>query len=312
MLATFNGEQFIAEQLDSILHQRYQAWTLLIRDDGSTDTTTEIISAYEKRDQRIQLIENNNGPGGDACQNFSQLIEAGLKTNAGIFFLSDQDDIWNLNKINRQLQCIEEMDITRPCLTHHDLEVVDENLNPFHQSFFQLMQLNPIAASFNSLLGKNEVTGCTIACNRKLLECAYPIPKEAIMHDWWLALICAAIGKIEVINSPLTRYRQHSQNTIGAKSFWQGLNPFNNLYKIWVRGNQEFLSTICQAKALQEHFQKEFTENLLTPENSKSLLHYSTILEKPRLQRISYFKKNGLLKTHWLLNVVNQVRLLTL
>ena len=312
LLASYNGENFIAEQINSILTQTYSSWTLLIRDDGSTDTTLQIIQKLIGQDTRITLLNDVLGPSGSATQNFSHLMEAGLQSEAEYFFFSDQDDLWHPEKIAQQLQVIESMDNTRPCLAHHDLEVVDDKLNLLHASFFHRMRLRPNEATFSSLLGRNEITGGTMVCNRKLLEYASPIPEHVIIHDWWLALICAATGNMKAIDAKLIKYRQHSNNEIGAKPFWDGLNPFTNWKERWEIRGKGLRNTITQAKALEGHFSKASYAESLGTETVTKLNGYISLLDKPKLQRIKYAKENNLLTSHWLLRIAYKVRLLIL
>lgn len=312
LMATYNGKTYIAEQIASIQMQTYLHWVLLISDDGSNDGTIDLIKHLAEKDKRILLLDNSSQPVRNPCGNFARLIAYALTTPYEFFFFCDQDDDWQSEKIAKQMQRLINSNKTEPYLCHHDLTVVDAELKVMSESFFKHMRLTPEEASFYSLLGRNEVTGCTIACNRKLLEIASPISEKAIMHDWWLALICALFGQIDVLDEKLVNYRQHGRNSIGAKHFWSGLNPFTNWKKGWERGNNEFLDTIKQTNALREHInhsqhQYDISEDILLAMNE-----YCDIIQKNPTARVATARKFGLLKSHWLLRCINIVRLLTI
>ncbi len=312
-MATYNGEAYIAPQINSIINQSYTNWELLIRDDGSTDNTINIVNNIIKKDSRIKLINDQKTNNAGACGNFSNLIECALRKNYDFYFFSDQDDIWNANKMELQLQKAKLIDPNIPYLVHHDLEVVDSQQHQLSPSFFKFMRLSPQKIKFQSLLGRNEVTGCTISCNRALLLNASPIPAEAVMHDWWLALCAEAIGKIEVIDDQLIKYRQHKHNTIGAKSFWHGLNPLTNWIKGWKRGNEEFRLTLVQANALKLKLEEKFISDPVTNNTIyESISIYSDITKFGPFKRISIASRYGLLNSFWFIKLISIIRLLTI
>lgn len=310
LLATCNGADNLPDQLESILGQDTDDWILLARDDGSTDGTTEILEFYAKKDRRIRIIKDDIAAFGNPVGNFNTLVAAGLTTNSDIFFFSDQDDFWSSDKVSRQKGVLEGMDSGSASLVHHDMEVVNADLSRRHSSFFDLMKMDPSNLTFNDLLGRNEVTGCTIACNRTLLELASPFPAGIIMHDWWLALVCSAAGEMRVIDQPLVRYRQHGSNVIGAKSFWHGLNPARNIFKMWLLGNEELRATIYQAEILCQYLDDKGLLNSVPGEVRESLEAYATILSIPRFTRIRRCREHGLLKKHWFLKLMQKIRLL--
>jgi len=220
LMATYNGEKFIEEQLNSILSQSYTNWKLIIRDDNSTDNTQKIINKYIRLyPDKIFLIKNDIKRIG-ACQNFSKLLEY---SQAKYIMFSDQDDIWFNNKIEVSLNKIRELEKNygehTPILIHTDSKVVDENCNIIAESFWKYQNINPKATQFNRLLIQNVVTGCTMIINKSLKNKTLPISKKAIMYDWWIALVASCFGVIEILDFPTLYYRQHSSNTIGAKNY---------------------------------------------------------------------------------------------
>jgi len=218
VMATFNGEAYLGRQLDSLSSQREVSWRLLVADDGSTDGTLAILNAFKARspDQVVMLPPSAMRLGPAAS--FGRLLGA---TSAPYVFLCDQDDVWEPSKLHVTLERMrdcqgEAADV--PVLVHSDLAVVDERLAVVSPSLNRYQHLGaPGRRTLRHLLVQNSVTGCTVCVNRALLELALPIPASAIMHDWWLAIVAAALGKVSFIPEPLVRYRQHAGNAVGAR-----------------------------------------------------------------------------------------------
>ena len=311
VLAAFNGADYLGEQLASLIAQTQTRWELLIRDDGSTDDTLGIIGDYVARDKRIRILPGD-GPAGSACGNFAVLLEAAYAQGAKYIFCCDQDDVWEINKLERVLACLKqtEGESGAACLVHHDLAVVNESLEPLADSFVDMMKLQPGDQNNpQRLISRNEVTGCALACNRALLEIALPLSRQAIMHDWWLAMCAAYFGQLVFIPDKLVKYRQHGKNTIGSKSFWHGLNPFSNWMAGWKRGDEEFLKTVRQAGA----FQSTMTDRLKKePAHFVALERYKMLPVVSRWQRLRTLGQCGLWRSQWLLDVVIVMRMLLL
>jgi glycosyltransferase involved in cell wall biosynthesis len=221
LLATYNGENFLKEQIDSLLNQTYQNWRLLIHDDGSKDNTLEIIKGYALEfSDKIVFIDDGIKTGGSK-NNFAHLMSF---AKAPYIMFCDQDDVWLENKIeltlNKMLES-EQKNSNKPVLVHTDLKVVDSNLGIIANSMFEYQRLNDAhGKDIYKLAVENCITGCTVMINNNLLKLSLPIPKEAIMHDWWIGLVCLGNkGVVEFENRSTILYRQHSVNTIGAKKF---------------------------------------------------------------------------------------------
>lgn len=222
LMATYNGEKYLVEQIDSILNQTYKNWILLIHDDGSTDSTINLIKDYtNKYPDKIILVEDGIKCGG-AKENFFHLINI-VKSNFTFDYImfSDQDDVWLPKKIEITLDKIMEVESkygkSKPVLVHTDLKVVDETLSLIHHSFWEYQKINPYNNSLNCLLLENTVTGCTMMINKVLFD-KIIIDKNAMIHDWWIALICRMNdGFIVPIKEQTILYRQHKKNNIGAK-----------------------------------------------------------------------------------------------
>ena len=149
----------------------------------------------------------------------SRLLE---RSQAPHVMLSDQDDVRLPEKIavllGRMRRLEEALGGPTPILVHSDLIVVDSSLRTLHPSFWTYRRLDPVhGATLRRLAVENVVAGCSAIINRALVEECLPIPQQAIMHDWWIALVAAARGRIESVAEPLTLYRQHAVNAVGVR-----------------------------------------------------------------------------------------------
>lgn len=221
LLATYNGAQYLAPQLDSILAQTFTGWRLLVRDDGSTDATPAILASYQAKFPNSITILPNEGQTLGASGNFAQLMRL---ADADYLMFCDQDDVWRPDKTELTLAAMRELEARHgtdtPLLIHTDLSVVGEDLSPVADSLWRFQHSDPVGGTaLNRLLVQNAVTGCTVMINRALSDLALPIPAEAVMHDWWLALTASAFGQIGHLPASTVLYRQHGANDVGARPF---------------------------------------------------------------------------------------------
>jgi glycosyltransferase involved in cell wall biosynthesis len=217
LLATYNGERFLREQIDSILTQDYVNLRVLARDDGSSDATVGILNEYAQRfPSRFRVMPP--GPGtGSPKDNFLLLMRA---SSAQYIGFSDQDDIWLPDKVSRTKQAMDELESRwgsdTPLLVFTDAHVVDDQLRTVHESFWTHARIEPDRIhDLALLLGRNVVTGCTMLLNRRLLELSFAMPSEASMHDRWIGLLACATGKACVVKAQTLLYRQHDRNVAG-------------------------------------------------------------------------------------------------
>lgn len=234
LIATYNGGEFIKEQLESIINQTYTNWLVIIRDDDSIDNTKEIIRSYKKKyPGKIRIINDNNRNLG-VVKNFSCLLS---QSSSEYIMFCDQDDVWLPDKIEKTLikmLKIEKQNKNVPILVHTDLKVTDEKLNIISDSFYSYQKLNPYNKSLSRLLIQNNVTGCTVMINKLLRDASLPFPEKIIIHDWYLAIIASYKGIIEYIPEPTLLYRQHERNTIGTNKFTT-MDIINKIFEIrWV------------------------------------------------------------------------------
>jgi glycosyltransferase involved in cell wall biosynthesis len=222
LLATYNGEQFIERQIESVLDQMDPRCRLLIRDDGSSDATMSIVQRFVTRwPERITVLEDRERKLG-ACRSFSRLVE---HSDADYLVYCDQDDVWLPGRIAKPLERVQEIErdlgANVPLLVHTDLVVVDESLNTLAPSFWSYSNLRPEQGKvLNRLLVQNVVTGCASMINRALARLVSASLGVAVpMHDWWVALIAAAFGQIHALPDATVLYRQHGENCVGAKRY---------------------------------------------------------------------------------------------
>lgn len=207
LLASYNGEKFIREQIDSILSQTYSNFRLIISDDCSKDSTRDILKEYEKKDNRIKVYYQEKNLG--YVKNFEFLL---TKVESEVYCLSDQDDVWMPEKVEKTYKKLKEENAD---LVFTDLEVVDEKLETMLPSFNDHMLLSrkikKYQNSYKMQYLYNCVTGCTLMSKKKFIEKIVPIPTDSkyVIHDTWIGLIVALKGKVSYLNERTIKYRQH-------------------------------------------------------------------------------------------------------
>ena len=230
LMATYQGENYLEEQLDSIVAQDYPYWELMVCDDGSTDRTMEILQAYQKRYAgRITVCQNKENLGG--TKNFLTLLKEGAKMGRArekegvrtYFMFSDQDDFWHRDKLSCTLSRMKQVEARYgrklPALVFTDARVVDGGRKEIAPSFFALQHFNLCRRTLPHLLMENMVIGCTSMMNAALADLMQEIPEHARYHDWWMALLAAAAGHTSYLPKATLDYRQHGNNVVGTRDF---------------------------------------------------------------------------------------------
>lgn len=270
LLATYNGEKFISQQIDSILSQTYSNFRLLISDDCSTDGTRKILQEYKAKDSRIELFFQGKNLG--VIKNFEYLLK---KVENKFYMLSDQDDIWKENKIQRS---IEKIINSESDLVYSDLEVVDENLNVIYESYWKLKGIYRKIKkynNFNALYLNNFITGCTLISKKEFIKYILPLPEESkfVLHDYWISLVVSQKGKISYIEEPLIKYRQHKNNKIGSKKQSDTLKSIDEIRELFIRVKKEHFKVFIKNEQI---FEDEKIKKL----NKKALSYYEMLNEK--------------------------------
>lgn len=289
LLAVYNGEHYLKEQINSLISQTYQDFKIAIRDDGSTDTSPDIIDYYcEKYPQKIFKITGE--PTKSAKLNFAELYR---NVDDDYIMFCDQDDVWLPEKIEKTLAAMQKAEGEGgkiPVLVHGDLKVVNQNLEIISPSFFEFQQLKQERVDLRHLLVQNYVTGCTVMVNRALKQKCSQIPPQCIMHDWWLALTAALFGKIVCLNQPTMLYRQHAGNQVGAKASY-GVALIKRKLATLSQVQENYNATYTQANALLERY-----EGQLSDLQYKIIRSYRDMQNASKLKKIKTINKYGFKK----------------
>ncbi len=211
LLSTYNGDKYIGEQLDSLLNQTYNNFNILVRDDGSSDNTVNILELYEKRyPSKFSIIKGINV---GVIKSFFELIECCSEDSSYIAFC-DQDDFWEPLKIERAVSALEasKAKIKGYC---SNLKLVDENLN-----FLSIKYNKMLRPSFYNAIFENIVTGCTFVVNNELIfllknRINFINSNNILMHDWFLYIIATSFGEVIYDKESYIQYRQHTNNVVG-------------------------------------------------------------------------------------------------
>lgn len=287
LMATYNGEKYICQQIDSILSQTCKDWELYIHDDGSTDNTIAAVESYvEKYPDKIHLIDGKST--GGSKYNFFYMFG---QVEAPYYMTCDQDDVWLEKKIeltyDKMLTIEDKADIS--CLVYTELRVVDSELNTIADTMSGYQSLDCHKRTINQFILQNSVTGCTMMVNRALRDKMLRITDidNTIMHDWWAALVAAQFGKTAFIDEPTILYRQHGDNSLGAL----GINKLSYIVRrVW------------QKKQIQESMRlgrlqaREFAKTYNLPADSLAV-RYAALEDKSRCERQRFYKENDMYKT---------------
>lgn len=280
LLATYNGEQYLREQLDSIMCQTYSNFRLLISDDCSSDSTKEILEEYVEKDKRIIVFSQEKNLG--VVKNFEFLLK---RVENKYFMFSDQDDIWNENKIEKSIKVIEE---TESDLIYSDLEVVDSSLNVTYSSYWKLKGFYKKIVKYNnfeSLYLNNFITGCTMLSKKELIEEFLPLPNTSkfVLHDYWIPLILSQKHKITYIEEPLIKYRQHKNNKVGSKKKTDELKSIDEIRKLFIQVKKEHFTVFIENE-------EKFIDDKIKKLNRQALEYYEMLEKKKNFN----FRKWGL------------------
>jgi glycosyltransferase involved in cell wall biosynthesis len=198
-LCTYNGDAYLKQQLDSIVNQSYPEIELIVVDDCSTDNTLNILKEYSARYSFIKLFINPQNLG--YIRNFEKAMSL---CNGDFIALSDQDDIWDLNKIEKQVKAI-----GNNLLIYHDSEFVDQNGESLSLYMSDIMNLYR-GDQPEVFLFFNCISGHSVLMKKELRNELLPFP-EAYFHDWWMGYVGTNLGSIDFIEESLVKYRQHQK-----------------------------------------------------------------------------------------------------
>lgn len=299
IMASYNGERYIREQIDSIICNTYTDWKLWIFDDGSTDSTIEILEEYEKRLPNKIIVRKNKKNLG-VTKNFLHGVRAvsDSKENKNYYMFCDQDDVWMNKKIEKTLKAMKQLERKYgdcPLSVFTDATVVDEKLKVLKTSFFKTSELNPYQTSLNSLLMENKLIGCTLMFNSKVKEKLTVIPDEVRYHDWWIALITASFGHISYLNEATLLYRQHGNNVVGNKDYLSYIKK--SILSLDKQG-EAIIKTIAQGKAFYTIY-----KSTLALEQKNMIYQFSKLAQYKKIKKLNIILKYKFLKTGLIRNI---------
>lgn len=270
IMATYNGEKYLSEQMDSIFNQKEVTCSVLVRDDGSKDNTLSILKNYQ-RDQDLTWYQGSHAGVADG---YYELME---KASSGEFFhsfdyiaFSDQDDVWDNDKLITAAVALRKMSDNRPALYYCGQRLTDEKLNIIGDHTLNSER------SLKTRFVLSDFAGCTGVFNKKLLlEVVSYKPKYMLMHDSWILRVCLAIGGTVIVDPEAHMcYRQHGNNTLGLEHSLRAdlkqVNQYLNMYHIeplmkelkngyrdkLVEPYREIIEWICDYRTNREHKKK--------------------------------------------------------
>ncbi len=270
LLSTYNGVTYLKPLMDSLLQQDYSQVSILVRDDGSSDSTIDLLQEYDASYKNIQVVFGKNI---GFVGSFLHLIEL-ADFNADYFALCDQDDVWQPNKISEAIECLQQYSQDIPLLYGSRAVLVDKNLKILGHTKIPRKKL-----SFQNALVECTLLGCTTVFNqatRQLLVGKFP--RYAYGHDWWIYLVVSAFGSVFYDYNPKILYRQHNKNVFGiSPSIIKNFQM--KIYRFFTQGQRQLV--MKQA----EEFGRLYAS--LIDDNSKNILE--EFLDKKWLgRRLSY------------------------
>ncbi|MBR3763689.1 MAG: glycosyltransferase family 2 protein [Clostridia bacterium] len=291
LLAAYNGAAYLPQQLASLQAQTEGRFRVLWQDDGSADSTAELLATVSAQDDRfIPAAEQGMHLGAKA--NFLSLLR---QDDAPYSALCDQDDLWRPDKLQRCMAAMQAAEAQygadTPLLVHHDCRLVSADGSVLHGSFFLHQGWDAAANTLAPLLVQNNVTGCACLMNAALrrLVAEHMQPEVVFMHDWFIALTAAAFGRIVFVDAPLVDYRQHGSNVLGASRhslLRRGLDAL----RMPERARERIRLTYQQARAFRDMY-----GDALPADASAIVDSYLAIEGLPKVKRITALQRGGYL-----------------
>lgn len=289
LMAVYNGEKYLKEQLESIRLQDYSDWRLIVRDDCSSDKSVQILKDFASSVTNEVQVYINKPACGSAKGNFARLLNDA--SGSGYIMFSDQDDVWKRDKLSICMDKMRELEEKYgkdiPLLVHSDVEVASENMEVISSSMFDYSGIRR-EATLEQLLLQNNVTGCTMLFNQPLCEGIAPFAGSpcVIMHDYFAALYAKIFGKTAFINKPLVSYRQHGDNSVGAKA---SRSP-SYLFKRLMDGRKAYKEAVKTSVNQARYFLQIYGDTM----SEKSLfIEYAMIIRYTGICRMTCFERAG-------------------
>ena len=246
LLSTYNGEKYIKEQIDSILNQTYSNMTILVRDDGSCDKTIRILKEYEEQEKIKLILGENKG----FVNSFFELLK--LAPEASYYAFSDQDDIWEKDKIERAVKILEEQSCLEiPLMYYSNYDFYNSNME-----FLKHPQKRDTISFTNSLLECVNAGMATLINKNAREKMLSNFPDQNLLgHDWWIYMVCSAFGKVIYDDVSKVRHRMHSNN-ISTKDYREEKKPLEGL-----TNNKHFPKVKNQIQEFANYYYQDLNQN---------------------------------------------------
>ena len=222
MMTTYNGEEFLIQQIESICQQSYSNWQLVVRDDGSSDQTLAILNTYAEKDARIQVVQNQTDYHG-AYPNFWGLVAYCKQLKAYDYYMfADQDDVWDKDKLEVYMDFCSDKGLNEPLLVYGDMRIIDGDGQVTSNSLeanLGIAYTNAISTFF-----AHKVHGCNSFFNRCLFELALPLSPEEpeakyVSHDNYYTKFAALLGQVYYLPRPMMSYRRYGTNVTSQHAY---------------------------------------------------------------------------------------------
>lgn len=280
LMSTYNGEKYLREQLNSILSQREVCVDILIRDDGSKDSTIDILKEYNKRDNVTYYCDNRNLGAGNSFIDLMWYVDMSYDYYA----LSDQDDYWLQDKLYTGIDFLEKNSNYSVYSSYYTM--VDEELKPIKNNINSKRH----EPTLGNAMIDNQVTGCTVIMSKSFLEKIrkYRRPENQYIHDWWIYKLGMIFGGLYIDKKSKILYRQHGNNTIGLDE-----NIFKRIARIIHNSSKMKLAIEKQDREFQEIYplgdnEKELFEIIDKKYGAIKLLANREISRKSRIETFFY------------------------
>mgnify|MGYP002719072737 FL=1 len=289
LMCTYNGEAFLTEQLDSLERQTHPNWTLMVSDDGFQDGTVALLEGCRNRwgYDRLRILE---GPKRGFAANFLSLSSQ-VDIEADFFAWSDQDDIWNDDKLEHALSWLQTVPADRPGLYCGRTQLIGED--GAHIGYSPHFRLAP---RFSNALVQSIAGGNTMVFNRAAhsLLCEAGSELNVPAHDWWLYQLVSGVGgDVYYDPEPKMKYRQHAENVVGSNSGW--LARLIRLRMVFQGRFHEWNEQNIQALEVMHH--------RLRSDNQVTLAHFKGARKQSIVRRVSGMWLAGLYRQTFLGNL---------
>ena len=298
LLSVYDGGKYLRDFVASLGRQTCREFRLLVRDDGSRDDSLQVLKASLAENGLQARFAASSGRHLGVVGSFGALLRESRAR--GVLF-ADQDDIWHPEKVDKMRRRMAEEEERRgpdtPILLHSDLRVCGEHGETIADSLIRYQRLSPARTRLADLLVQNHVTGCAMMINGALKDrIRLPFPDHAICHDWYLALLAAAVGEIVFMETPYTDYRKHGSNVFGPReySFRQGLRIFRE-------GRSQLERRLALTQAQARDFLRQYGDLFSEPDR-RTVARWGGIGAGHKPEKIAAclrfgFRKNTVMRT---------------